>query len=274
MSLASDILTKLRWFGAGAIDLLLPGVCMACGREDISDGGLCQSCNVKLLSLVAAPYCRRCGAGLPAGQEPFENCLSCPPTLPRFESVIRLGSYAEPLRSVVRGMKYHRQEALRRRLGTLLAAAVRARATQISPGGAGGFNEADSKPLDLVLSIPMHWRRRLARGYDHARILAATLARELDLPLGHELIRIRHTPPQAHLSKTRRLENVRGAFDASGKTTLAGSHVLLVDDVTTTGATADEATRALLKAGVSSVTLAVIAKSEPPRAYAEQTVNP
>ena len=165
-------------------------------------------------------------------------------------------------------MKYHRQEALRRRLAVLLAAAVRARAENLR---------------NLVLSVPMHWRRRLLRGYDHARVLAKAMAGELRLPLGHELVRTRYTPPQAHLPKSRRLENVRGSFavrgtvatgGARGPATLFGAHVLLVDDVTTTGATADEAARVLLRAGTSSVTLAVIAKSEPPRAYAEQTVNP
>jgi ComF family protein len=259
LAFAADILSKVRWCAAGALDLVLPAVCMACGRDDISDGGLCQDCNVKLLALVAAPYCGRCGSGLPAGRTVYETCPGCPATLGRFESVIRLGSYAEPLRSVVRGMKYHRQEALRRRLGSLLAAAVRTRA---------------AKTPDLVLSVPMHWRRRLARGYDHARVLAVTLADELRLPLGHELVRTRHTPPQARLSRSLRLENVRGSFEVQGKITLAGAHVLLVDDVTTTGATADEASRVLLQAGASSVTLAVIAKSEPPRAYAEARVNP
>ena len=259
LSFAADIFSKVRWCGAGALDLLLPAVCMACARDDISDGGLCEDCNVKLLALVAAPYCGRCGSGLSAGGTAYETCPACPDTLGRFEAVVRLGSYAEPLRSVVRGMKYHRQEALRRRLGALLAAAVRTRA---------------AKPPDLVLSVPMHWRRRLSRGYDHARILAVTLASELRLPLGHELVRTRYTPPQAHLSRSLRLQNVRGSFEVQGKVTLAGAHVLLVDDVTTTGATADEASRVLLQAGASSVTLAVIAKSEPPRAYAEQRANP
>jgi ComF family protein len=227
---------------------------MACSSEDICEGGLCESCNVKLLSLVARPYCHRCGSGLGDNVPQATNCRGCPPTLPRFNSVVRLGPYAEPLRAVVRELKYHRQEALRRRLGQLLAAAVQARATE---------------PLDLVLSVPMHWRRRLARGYDHARILAQTLAAQLQLPLGNELIRVRHTPPQAHLPKTRRLENIRGAFAVEGEAAIKGASILLVDDVTTTGATADEASRTLLKAGATSVTLAVIAKAEPPSAYSE-----
>ena len=76
-----------------------------------------------------------------------------------------------------------------------------------------------------------------------------------------------HTPPQAHLPKTRRIENVRGAFSVSDPKVISGARVLLVDDVTTTGATANEAARALLAAGASQVVLAVIAKADPPKAY-------
>jgi ComF family protein len=147
-----------------------------------------------------------------------------------------------------------------RRLSTMLAAAVETRC------------EAD-ETLDLVMPVPMHWRRRLWRGYDHSRVLATALARELHLPLGYELVRIRHTPQQAHLPRTRRIENMRGAFAAEGKA-LAGASVLLVDDITTTGATASEAARALLSAGAIRVTLAAVAKSEPRRAYSEHLAKP
>ncbi len=85
--------------------------------------------------------------------------------------------------------------------------------------------------------------------------------------LGDQLIRVRHTPPQVHLPRTRRIENVRGAFAVRTKRRIEGARVVLVDDVTTTGATANEAARTLLKAGASNVHLAVIAKAEPPRAY-------
>ena len=98
--------------------------------------------------------------------------------------------------------------------------------------------------------------------------IAARVARNLDLPVGDELIRIRHTPPQVRLPRTRRIQIIRGAFSVSSPRSLAGTNVLLVDDVTTTGATANEAARTLLQAGASKVTLAVVAKAEPPTAYA------
>jgi predicted amidophosphoribosyltransferase len=114
----------------------------------------------------------------------------------------------------------------------------------------------------------MHWRRRLGRGYDHARVLAREVGGRLDVPVGAELVRVRHTAPQVNLPATRRIENVRGAFAVGDARAVAAADVLLVDDVTTTGATANEAARTLLAAGAARVVLAVVAKAEPPTAYA------
>ena len=119
------------------------------------------------------------------------------------------------------------------------------------------------------MPVPMHWRRRWSRGYDHARALAKRLAGRLNLPVGNELIRIRYTPPQVTLSRSRRIEIVRGAFALRSTAPIEGAHVLLVDDVTTTGATANETARTLLSGKASRVTLAVVAKAEPPTAYAQ-----
>ena len=260
--LASAIKDALVACARGLGDLLVPGLCGACGRDDIAAEGLCPACNVRLLSLVALGYCPRCGSTLgpniPARED---GCWACPTTLPRFERAIRLGPYADPLRQIVRGLKYRLSETMRRRLGAMLAEAV-------------ASQQADRR-FDVVIAVPMHWRRRLARGCDHARVVAREIARRLDLPLGDEFIRVRHTPQQVGLSRTRRIENVRGAFGLRSKRGLAGADVLLVDDVTTTGATANEAARTLLGGGAEHVTLAVIAKAEPPTAYAEhiQTVG-
>ncbi len=249
------ILKAWRELAGGLGDLALPAVCAACGTADVAAEGLCADCNVKLLSLVSLPYCQRCGATIGPGIPVYQDgCSACPNPLPRFARVARLGPYADPLRAVVRELKYRRREWLHsHRLGQMLGRAVEA---------------SSLENLDLVMPVPMHWRRRLARSCDHARVLAGAVARELNLPLGDELIRIRHTPPQVHLSRTRRIENVRGAFGVRRAAGLSGANVLLVDDVTTTGATADEAARTLLKAGISKVVLAVIAKAEPPTAYA------
>ena len=244
---------------AGAVDMILPAVCGACGRNQPLEAGLCERCRLELLALVSASSCPRCGGSLgPNIPTRADGCGQCHHTLPRFCRVHRLGPYTACLRRAVRDLKYRRHLRLRGRLTHLLAQRIRAAEDE------GGGTER----LDVVVAVPMHWLRRLGRGFDHARAIAVGLARELRLPLGCELVRIRNTPPQVHLPRTRRLENVRGAFAARSPGAIAGANVLLVDDVTTTGATADEATRVLLAAGADRVTLAVLAKAEPPTAYA------
>jgi len=244
----------------GFADLLLPAVCGACGRGGPLDGGLCGRCRLELLSLVSVSSCPRCGGSLgPNIPTRPDGCGQCHSTLPRFARTYRLGPYAGCLRHAIRDLKYRRHLQLRGHLTHLLAERIRA---------GGDVQDAQTRRPDVVLAIPMHWLRRLGRGFDHAHAIAAGLARELDLPLGCELVRIRNTPPQVHLPRTRRLQNVRGAFAVRSPAAVAGADVLLVDDVTTTGATADEAAKTLLAAGAQSVTLAVLAKAEPPTAYA------
>lgn len=240
---------------SGLLDLLLPRVCGACGSGDVAADGLCQSCARSLLTLVSLPYCPRCGTTVgPNVPIRPDGCAGCPSTLPRFGAVIRLGPYAHPLRSIIRELKYRHQEDMLRRLVQLLGETVRAKTETDSP--------------DVVIPVPMHWRRRLVRGYDHARVLGRCLGRCLDIPLGDDLIRVRHTPPQVNLSRTKRIENVHSAFALRSTVAIEGSHVLLVDDVTTTGATGNEAARTVLSGGASRVTFVVVAKAEPSTAYA------
>jgi ComF family protein len=243
-----------RYCAGSVADIVLPPACAACGAAEVAANALCEPCGRALLSLVASPYCPRCGASLgPGVPERQDGCPACPIPMFRFGQVIRLGSYSQPLRAMIRGLKYRREDAPGRRLAGLVAQAVAARCSW--------------PPLDVVIPVPMYWTRRLARGANHARQLARRIARDLELPLGGELVRVRNTPPQVHLPRTRRMENIRGAFAVRSPKVLAGAHVLVVDDVTTTGATANEAARVLLAAGVSAVTLAVLAKAEPPVAY-------
>lgn len=240
----------------GLVDLLLPNVCPGCRCVAVEKGGLCEACSVKLLSLVALPYCPRCGATLGPNVPVYpDGCWCCPTTLPRFSRVFRLGPYAPPLRSAIRDMKYRGRLGVIRRLCHLLAQVAET-------------NEEDIRP-DILVPVPMYWTRRIWRGMDHAQLLSEGLEAELQLPVERQLVRIRNTPPQVHLNRAQRATNVRKAFRVASKAPVRGARVLLVDDVTTTGATANEAARTLLRAGASSVALVVLAKSEPPRAYTQ-----
>ncbi len=163
-----------------------------------------------------------------------------------------LGAYEGRLREIIHCFKYGDRPELAGPLGDRLAEGLTA------PGGvlAG---------VDMVVAVPLHWRRRLRRGYNQSAQLARRVARGTARPLlGAALLRVRHTPPQTGASRRGRLANVRGAFRVRTpwlrRNRLAGASILLVDDVVTTGATLREAARALKAGGASHVHGAALAR--------------
>lgn len=222
--------------------LLLPRRCAACSSQEDVQAGFCSPCSSQLLGLVSLEYCPRCGSSLGPGLEVRQDgCSGCPDVMPRFDRVVRVGPYAEPLRSAIQSMKYRAQTGASDVLGELLAQAV--------------MGQLRAEDYDLIQPVPMFWLRRILRGANHADLLAHRLAKALKLPLGGELRRVRNTPPQVSLPASRRRQNIRGAFRVEQHRMIEGCRVLLVDDVTTTGATASEAARTLLEAGAAGVSL-------------------
>ena len=257
-----NFVRPFRWITSGAVDLMLPQVCGGCSKATPVHFGLCGKCNLKLLSVVGLPYCKKCGSTLgPNIPEYPDGCSFCPNPIPRFDSVVRVGPYTSLLKYAIRQLKYRDQPGMGRKLAGLLGEAIRQ-------------SDLPHRRADVIAAVPMHWMRRLNRPTDHSAILGRVLSRELKIPVTGLLRRIRNTPPQVHFTRTQRFANIRGAFSAIKARQLAGAHVLLVDDVTTTGATASEAARVLLNGGAVRVSLAVIAKAEPARAYTQHWETP
>lgn len=114
--------------------------------------------------------------------------------------------------------------------------------------------------IDVMVPVPMHWWKRLRRGFNQSERIARVLARRAKLPLKTDILRrVRGTRVQAGLTHTERQANIAGAFRIRSKQPLQGKRVLLVDDVFTTGATASACAKALKKAGASSVVLLTLA---------------
>ncbi|HEY4243162.1 MAG TPA: hypothetical protein VGM88_25295 [Kofleriaceae bacterium] len=195
-----------------------------------------------MLDWIWAPRCAACDA---IGAEPF--CAACELTL---EPLVPDGGPLAPWRfggalaSAIRRLKFANAPYLARVLAPLWAGALAAAA-------------ADA----VVVPVPLHWRRRIRRGYDHAFLLARhACARAGIAPPQPLLRRIRASPPQSSLPASARDANVRDAFGYAGGARDVPPHVILVDDVITTGATIAAATRALHAAGATRVTPVALAR--------------
>jgi ComF family protein len=231
----------------GLVNLLYPAACHLCNAPLAPDASaFCHRCRTELL-LDPHNVCPRCAATVGPFTDLTRGCLGCRERTLAFEAVNRLGPYEGRLREGILKMKQSHGETLAELLGELWG--VQAEPLLRSLGA------------EMVVPVPLHWRRRWARGYNQSEILARALAKRLGLPCRPSCLRrVRHTPMQTAQSAAARLENVRGAFRARG-TELAGKTVLLVDDVMTTGSTASEAARALRQAGATRVVVAVLARS-------------
>jgi len=230
---------------------LLPAACLGCGCPLPASAalGLCAPCRGRLRPVGGAggsASCARCAAELAGSLTASSVCGRCRARPPAFDRLLALWSYEPPLDAVVRGLKFGRLDYLGRHLGVALADAL--------------LPQLDG--CDLVVPVPLHWRRRLGRGYNQAERIARPLACRLDRPLAQVLARPRSTPPQSGLGRPERLANPRRAFRPRRRFPLAGRAVLLVDDVATTGATLDAAAAALKRAGAASV-VAVVAGRTP-----------
>jgi ComF family protein len=228
--------------------LLFPAACVGCSAEIESPGGasICEEC-LRLLPLFYGATCERCGAPVP-GQRPRKRCHTCGNTKLSFDETIALGQYDGPLREWLLRMKDGRGDTLALAIADLVAQRQAERLAALRP--------------DVVVPVPMHWRRRLMRGTNSPAVMAERLAGHLRLPHANDLLRrTRYTVPQFSLPPSKRPANVRGAFAVRPGYHLHQARVLLVDDILTTGSTCSQAARALKQGGAESVVVVVAART-------------
>lgn len=222
-------------------------LCPACQRPNRSGGtGLCRACTARV-PLVAPPICSRCGRPLRGGAvDSGELCLTCQAMTHLFAVARAPGVYDGALRDYIHRVKFGADRALGEALGRWLAEyALRTR---------------ELWPVDAVVPVPLHADRLAERGFNQAELLARAVAVRSERPLlGNVLQRVRPTTAQARLPVETRQANVRGAFRVRDAALLAGKRILLVDDVLTSGATAGEAARVLLRAGAERVNVLCLA---------------
>ena len=206
---------------------------------------MCGACLAKPQPLAAEYFCVAC-------RTPFLNaapldeegrCEVCRRGLGGFNAAYSFGAYQDTLRELIHLFKYTRIRTLAGPLGEMMASAL-----------------PREQSFDAVVPVPLHWRRRLERGFNQSELLARAVAPRYGLRVTDAARRRRPTTAQAGLSNARRRANVAGAFTVKRAHAIAGRRVLLVDDVMTTGATAAACAAALRQAGASYVALLTLAR--------------
>ncbi|MBI5626037.1 MAG: ComF family protein [Nitrosomonadales bacterium] len=230
-----------RFLNIGAIikQFLPAQPCVLCGSMS-HDGMWCDACDTTL-PYFCAPHCPVCALPTSLG----EVCGHCLKDTPLFTRTTTSFSYSFPLDKLVQAMKYGEQLALANAFAEKLALRV------------------DQSDLpDCIIPMPLHPAKLRERGFNQSLLLAATLARKLDIELlSSACQRVRDTPPQSALPWKERRKNVQNAFRCD--VDMAGKRVALVDDVMTTGASLNALAEAVQKRGAKNISTWVVARTLP-----------
>lgn len=214
---------------------LLPGQCLLC--EGACTAALCDLCVDELPRLEHC--CQTCALPLDITQARCGECLRHPPS---FDATLCPFIYSGYLPTLINQFKHRRQLAIGRQLAGLLAQWLPAELT-----------------VDAVTPVPVHWLRLLQRGFNQAQLIAHPVAQTLAVPMIAAVGKNRLATHQQNLNRTQRLRSSRHSFYP--KLSLSGCHVALVDDVITTGATAEAVAQCLRNAGATRITLIALART-------------
>lgn len=226
--------------------MVLPPLCLSCQDAVEEAHGFCGRC-WRDFHFITPPLCACCGL-------PFEFaldsdgavlCGACLESRPHFEQARAVFSYNEAARHIILPFKHNDRTDYAPALARLMLQAGR----------------EFLNTCDIIVPVPLHRFRLFTRRYNQAALLAQALAKLAGRPvLLDALVRPKHTPSQGHLSRDQRKANVKGVFAVRDGAALKDKKILLIDDVVTTGATADEAAKTLLKGGARQVNVLALAR--------------
>ena len=235
-----------RRAGEALLSLLYPPHCAQCGGDTAAGVHLCEACAAKARR-IEAPFCRTCS-------QPFDGaitgefiCQHCTDRRLHYDCAVSCYESRGVVREFIHRFKYERHFYLRHPLAAWAAE---------------GFDDPrlSAAPADALVPVPLHSARFREREFNQAAELARLLSRCRGLPVLEALRRIRYTTTQTALDRQERMENLRDAFRVRHTASVQSRHLVLVDDVFTTGSTVDECARVLRQAGAASVRVVTVAR--------------
>jgi ComF family protein len=243
---------RVQTIPAALFSFLFPDDCRICDQplKDLSRVPVCRTCLAKPEPLAAEYFCVQCRSPF-LSRFPLDDqgrCALCRRGVRGFDAAYSFGFYEAELRKLIHLFKYGRVRTLSGPLGKLLARAL-----------------PREQAFDVIIPMPLHWRKRWQRGFNQSELLAREIGRRTHTPVENALRRVRNTAAQAGLTSAKRRLNVSGAFQVKKHAAIDainGRRVLLIDDVMTTGATAASCARALQRAGARQVTLLTLARAD------------
>ncbi|MCL2645555.1 MAG: hypothetical protein FWD61_00955 [Phycisphaerales bacterium] len=244
------------------VDTLFPPTCWMDKEAVGAEGGLSEKVRMEIGQLAAQNYCRCCGLTVgPFAVNDWRNrCHRCGERDAGVKRTARVGTFSEPLITLVHRLKFGRSWEVALVLAPFLRHAIERVAEESGVG------------VDYLVPVPLHWTRRAQRGFNQAEELARQTAMLGEWKVRCPLRRVRRTAQQARIdSPMQRAENLRGAFVCRKDAALAGKHLWLIDDVSTTGATLHAAAMAIAKlpkelrpASLSAAVICITDHGSPP----------
>ncbi|MCC7211739.1 MAG: ComF family protein [Candidatus Brocadia sp.] len=236
------------------LDLFYSRSCLHCNRNLNNSYALylCEDC-IKGISYVSTDHCIRCGAAL--GPHSIstvkEGCIKCKGRRLSFTTTTSVTYYEGAMKTLIHKFKYSRQKFLFHTLNEILLARDKVQA--IVPN------------IDVVVPVPLHWIKKMRRGFNQSELLAWSMQHNFSKPVStNNLCRIKNTTSQTQLSKKQRQANIRDAFHVKDPKSFQEKRILLVDDVLTTGVTVAECAKILKQSGAQSVHLLILATAKDP----------
>jgi len=238
--------THARSAADAFISLLYPAHCAHCSIPVETREFLCGDCLEKA-KRIEPPFCDTCSQPFDGAIEGIFSCANCAQRNFHFDCAVAAYLSRGMVRGLIHRFKYQHDYRLRHLLSDWLAESLQ-------------DSRIQSRPFDFFVPVPLHPARLREREFNQAAVLAELLGKRSGRPVLNCLQRIRHTTTQTRFDRNERMENLRNAFVLRKNMDVQGKHLLLIDDVLTTGSTVDECSRVLRKAGAASIRVMTVAR--------------